>query len=93
MAEEARLHIVLAGRVQGVAFRYYAVEWAREEALTGWVRNLADGRVEILAEGGREGLERFLGRVTQGPRTARVDRFDTDWGEARGEFPDFRVAF
>ncbi len=93
MAEEARLHIVLWGRVQGVAFRYYAVEWAREEDLTGWVRNLADGRVEILAEGGREGLERFLARVRQGPRTARVDRCDADWGEARGEFPDFRVAF
>ena len=92
MLEEARLHVVLSGRVQGVAFRYYAIEWAREEDLTGWVRNLPDGSVEITAEGRREGLERFLERVRRGPRMALVDRCNADWEEPTGEFPDFRVA-
>ncbi len=93
MAETVRLHVVLSGRVQGVAFRYYAVEWAREEDLTGWVRNLPDGGVEIAAEGDRDSLERFLERVRRGPRMARVEGCETVWGEATGEFPDFRVAF
>jgi acylphosphatase len=93
MAETARVHAVLSGRVQGVAFRYYAMEWAREEDVTGWIRNLPDGRVEILAEGRRENLDRFLERVGRGPRMARVDRCDTAWDEPTGEFPDFRVAF
>ena len=91
MSQQARVRVVLSGRVQGVAFRYYAVEWAGEEGLTGWVRNLPDGRVEVLAEGDRENLERFLERLGRGPRMGRVDRCDSSWEDPTGEFPDFRI--
>jgi acylphosphatase len=93
MKDRARVHVVLGGRVQGVAFRYYTVKWADEDGVTGWVRNLPDGDVEVLAEGPRENLERFVELLRRGPRMARVDRCEATWEEPTGEFPDFRIAF
>jgi acylphosphatase len=66
----------LSGRVQGVGFRVFAWTAAAREGLHGWVRNLPDGRVEILAEGDVEALERFEHHVRHGPPGARVE--DTD---------------
>jgi acylphosphatase len=65
--------LLIAGRVQGVGFRWYAVESARQEGLAGWVRNCDDGRVDVWAEGDAEALARFERRLWQGPRGARVD--------------------
>lgn len=64
---------LIAGRVQGVGFRFFAEDAARREGLSGWVRNRADGRVETLAEGEAEAVERFERALDQGPRGARVD--------------------
>ncbi len=71
----------ISGRVQGVGFRFFVERAAAHEGLHGWVRNTADGRVEIEAEGEREALERFEGRVRHGPPAARVEQVDvTDCG-------------
>jgi len=64
--------VTIAGRVQGVGFRYFAVTSARELGVTGWVRNLPDGNVESLAEGGEDAVTRYLERLRQGPRLGRV---------------------
>ena len=72
--------------MQGVGFRFFADEAARVEGLSGWVRNLPDGRVEALAEGDREAVERFERQLARGPRGARVDRLD-----ASDEPPDGRI--
>jgi acylphosphatase len=63
---------LLAGRVQGVGFRYFVRQEARELAVTGRVRNLPGGEVEVLAAGGPEALERLRQRLRQGPPGARV---------------------
>ena len=63
----------VSGRVQGVGFRAFVVDAARAEGLAGWVRNLADGRVAVQAEGDAEALARFEWRLWQGPPMARVD--------------------
>ena len=68
----------VSGRVQGVGFRYFTQEAAMHEGLTGWVRNLADGTVEVMAEGDAEAVERFARRLARGPSLARVDRVDID---------------
>jgi acylphosphatase len=68
----ARRYLV-SGRVQGVGFRMFAWEAATREGLDGWVRNLPDGRVEILAEGETEAVQRFERQVRSGPRGSRVD--------------------
>ena len=56
----SRLHAVIRGRVQGVSFRYYTTLRAGEIGVTGWVRNLADGTVEVMAEGTRDQLTQLL---------------------------------
>jgi acylphosphatase len=69
---------LISGRVQGVGFRFFAEDAGRREGLRGWVRNLADGRVEIAAEGELEALARFEIAVRQGPRGAHVDHVEVD---------------
>jgi len=66
----------VSGRVQGVGYRFFADEAARVEGLSGWIRNLPDGRVEALAEGDMEAVERFGRQLARGPGGARVDRID-----------------
>ena len=89
----SRIHVTVSGRVQGVAYRYFAEREALEWKLTGWVRNTFNGRVEAVAEGEKDSLERFVERLRQGPRLARVERVDVEWEEPRGEFSDFRIGF
>ena len=67
---------VIGGRVQGVGFRYFAADAAAREGIVGWVRNLADGRVEIAAEGDVAAVDRFERAVRHGPSHARVDEVD-----------------
>jgi acylphosphatase len=83
---------VVSGRVQGVGFRFYLLEAAEQEGLSGWVRNLPDGRVEVVAEGDREAIERFEGRVRRGPPAARVERVDASDEVPTGRPGGFRIA-
>lgn len=88
-----RVRVFAGGRVQGVAYRFFTEKQAARLGLTGWVRNLDDGRVEVLAEGPAGPIESFLERLQQGPRLARVDSFEVRREPSTGEFRDFRVAF
>ena len=67
---------LIGGRVQGVGFRFFAEEAASREGVSGWVRNLPDGRVEAAAEGDAEAVARFERSIQHGPRGARVDTFE-----------------
>jgi acylphosphatase len=84
----ARRYLV-SGRVQRVGFRWFVLEAASVEGITGWVRNLPDGTVEIVAEGDAEAIERFERAVRRGPGPARVDDVVTDAIPATGRFPTF----
>ena len=66
---------------------------ARMLGLTGWVQNLYDGRVEVVAEGQRQQLEQFLAELKKGPRLARVEKVEVSWEEYKGEFSEFSVEF
>jgi acylphosphatase len=83
---------VVSGRVQGVGFRYFVLEAAESEGLSGWVKNLPDGRVEVLAEGEREAVERFEGRIHRGPPNARVAGVESSDESPAGRFTGFRIA-
>ena len=93
MTGKARAHVLISGRVQGVAYRYFAEKYAKSFGITGWVKNMYDGRVEVLAEGDSGDLDRFLARLKEGPRLATVDGFYVTWEEFRDEFPDFQITF
>jgi len=80
-----RLHMVIRGQVQGVYFRASTHQVGASLGLMGWVRNLPDGAVEVLAEGTREQLEALHRFCKQGPPAARVDHIDVTRGPAQGD--------
>ncbi len=86
-----RLRLLVSGRVQGVFFRAHTQEEARRLGLTGWVRNLPDGRVEALAEGPRDALEALLAWARVGPPSARVTGVDARWDAAEGTHAGFEI--
>lgn len=85
------LHLFITGLVQGVSYRANAARTARALGLTGWVRNLPDGRVEIHAEGAEKSLRSLLAWAHQGPAQARIDHVDVQWLPARGDHADFLI--
>lgn len=86
-----RLIATIRGRVQGVSFRYYTREEALRLNVTGWVRNERDGSVHVVAEGSEENLRKLLGYLQRGPRSAKVDEIDSEWGHARQAFQTFEI--
>ncbi len=75
MPTKAR-HVFVSGRVQGVAFRWTTQDEAQRLGVSGWVRNLVDGRVEIWAEGDAPAVDALLRWLERGPPAARVDALD-----------------
>lgn len=88
----ARLEATVTGRVQAVGFRVFVASRAAGLALTGWVRNGADGSVECVAEGPRPDLETLLAALERGPAGARVDSVSRTWTTATGSFDRFSIA-
>jgi acylphosphatase len=86
-----RLHSVVEGRVQGVGFRYFVLSKANQLNITGWVRNTAEGNVEVIAEGDRTELEDLLSELRKGPRSAFVSNIKENWDTPSGEFHNFSV--
>ena len=86
-----RAHLSIHGRVQGVNFRYYTCQRALSLGLTGWVRNLWDGRVEAVFEGEEAFVREMVEWCQTGPPAARVDSVEVTWGSPSGEFDDFEV--
>jgi acylphosphatase len=86
-----KLHAVVTGQVQGVGFRYYVKRNADTLSLTGFVRNLQEGQVEVLAEGSHTSLEQLLTLLDLGPSGAVVVDVQSEYGAATGQFPDFRI--
>lgn len=92
MTEFAAFLATAHGRVQGVSFRAFVEDRARELGLTGYVRNLPGFRtLEVCAEGERARLNELLSYVTLGPPRARVERIDVTWSEYSGRFSRFVV--
>ncbi len=91
MAVEVRLHAIVHGRVQGVSFRYYTVQRARELGVTGYTRNLWDESVEVVAEGTRAVVDELLAFLRVGPRSAFVTGVDVQWLAPTDEFQRFEV--
>jgi acylphosphatase len=91
--QQAALHAVVHGLVQGVNFRYFVLRRAEEMRLTGYVRNLRDGSVEVVAEGDQEKLQALLEQMEGGPRSAHVKQVKVEWTEYSGSYRDFGIRF
>ena len=90
---DARAHIFVLGRVQGVFFRDHTQKWANSLQLAGWVKNLWDGRVEVMVEGDKEKIQSLINQLEEGPPLAHVDSVDVTWEEYKGEFADFQITW
>jgi acylphosphatase len=88
---KARVWLRITGRVQGVGFRFSAADAAQRLGLTGWVRNTADGHVELVAEGDRQHVERLIAWCHSGPRGALVTAVEQRWLPHTAEFDGFRI--
>lgn len=89
--EVIRVHVIVKGRVQGVAFRAHVEYYALQIGVTGWVRNVGKDSVETVAEGAREKIERFVQIVKQGSQLSRVDEATVEYEEPTEQMTGFSV--
>jgi len=88
-----RVHLIICGDVVGVGFRAWVLRQAQDNHLNGWVKNRDDKTVELVAEGEKAVLEKFIIGCKKGPDVAWVKHVDIKWLPASGEFLDFAVVY
>jgi len=88
---KARVQVLISGRVQGVFFRARTMQEAVRLNVTGWIRNLPDGRVEAVFEGEKEAVDAMVDFCREGPRGAAVIGVNAKWDLPKGEFRDFKI--
>ena len=88
----SRLQVLFSGRVQGIGFRYTVKQTALGYEVTGWVKNLADGRVELLVEGERGELEAFQEAIPEAGLRRFIRETQLEWSNGTGEFRGFEIA-
>ncbi len=88
---KVRAHVFISGRVQGVFFRDSTRRMAHRLGVTGWVKNLPDGRVEAVFEGDEEAVKKIVEWCHEGPPAARVDRVEVHYEPFTGEFETFKI--
>lgn len=91
--EMAQFEAIVSGEVQGVGFRYYALRQARAIGLSGFVKNLPDGTVEVVAQGGREKLEEMVEWLKKGPDYAAVKKVHVEWQPEGRKFDGFAIEY
>lgn len=93
MPELSSVRVIVRGRVQGVFFRDFTCRKASQLGLLGYVRNLPDGTVEVVAEGERQKLDSLLELLKQGPVGASVTKVTTHWEDYSGSYTQFSVSY
>ena len=83
------VRVRIAGRVQGVGFRYYTLREARRRGVNGWVRNRSDGTVEALLQGTQDAVDGLVAWARTGPPSARVSDVQVSDGEGESEYTSF----
>lgn len=86
------IHVIYKGAVQGVGFRFTSERVAEEFEVKGWVKNLANGNVEIAAEAEEESLKNFLGKINKA-FSSYIEDIDIKWSDYTGEFKKFGIKF
>ena len=93
MSNRSAFHAVVYGLVQGVNYRYFVQRHAEAIGLTGYAKNLDDGSVEVFVEGEKEKLAQLIAKLKVGPRAARVEGVEVEWGEYSGKYRGFYIVF
>ena len=93
MADLASAQVIVYGYVQGVFFRTFVSDRATQLGLTGYVRNLPGGMVEVKAEGERKHLDQLISYLKVGPPSAKVGKVVTNWSEYSGNYSRFSIRY
>jgi acylphosphatase len=93
MEANARAHLIVSGRVQGVFFRAETQQAAMRYGVSGWVRNKRDGTVEAVIEGEKNDVISLINWCKTGPPHSRVEKVDVSWQDFQGAFTDFSVTY
>lgn len=93
LSPKKRYYIVVSGRVQGVGFRYFVIQKAEDCHLTGWVKNLPNGKVEIEAEGEETDLNCFLDYLKLGNGYSRTDQLQKSELPTLANYPNFKIHY
>ena len=88
---KTQAHVYVSGRVQGVFFRSETRQLAQIQDVTGWVRNLADGRVEAVFEGEEENVKKLIDFCRKGSRWSKVAKVEVSWEQYTGKFSIFEI--
>ena len=88
---QSRIRITVSGVVQGVGFRYFTYRVASKLSLTGYVQNKKDGSVEVLAEGDRALLLKFVEELRIGPSGSTVEDFYLKWEDPKNDLKEFKI--
>jgi len=88
-----RAHLLITGRVQGVYFRSYARSEAENLKLKGWVRNSVGGSVEIIVEGKKADIQKFIDWCNEGSPPSKVTKVQVEWQVYQGEFDRFSISY
>lgn len=86
-----RAHVFIEGRVQGIFYRVWTQQQAKSLGLSGWARNLADGRVEAIFEGPKARVEEMVKKCHKGPGSAGVENVNVNWEKVTGKFDGFEI--
>ena len=90
---DGRAHIIVSGMVQGVGYRFFVTKIARRMELTGWVKNLPSGEVEIEVEGPKGLVETLITELKTGNSWAMVRNVEIAWEKYQGKYTGFDIAF
>ncbi|MCD6478412.1 MAG: acylphosphatase [Candidatus Diapherotrites archaeon] len=93
MPAKKAAYIRVYGHVQGVFFRAFTRDWASRLGLQGYVRNMPDGSVEIVAEGSEDCIKELIEKVRIGPPAASVERIEVKWQQASNAYNGFRIEY
>lgn len=91
--QKIRLHILISGRVQGIGFRFFTRRHALSLGITGYVKNLVNGKVKVVAEGKESDMEEFVNKLKRGPSWAMVTDIKIDRREYKGIFKRFSIEY
>lgn len=93
MSDKTRTHLFISGLVQGVFFRANTAQKAKQLGLTGWLKNLPDGRVEAVFEGEKEKINQIIEWAKEGPSSAQVNDVEVENEEYKDEFNNFEIRY
>ena len=93
MSAAVTARAIVSGFVQGVGYRYFVIDLANILKVNGLVRNLPDGKVEVIAQAEKEYLDRFIARLSKGPASARVAGVDVEYIDGSAVYDDFRISY